>query len=67
MTNITKQESKDQAEGFMAWRQSNKRSEMTKIAASDKRYGDDKYCKRVEIDHAKDQMRDDMADREVRE
>jgi hypothetical protein len=65
MTQITEQESKDQAEGFMAWRQSNKRSEMTKIAASDKRYGDDKYNRRVQMDHAIDKNRDDMADREV--
>jgi hypothetical protein len=65
MTQITEQESKDQAEGFMAWRLRQEKSQMTQIAKDDKRFGDQKYCKRVDLDHAKDQMRDDMADREV--
>jgi hypothetical protein len=65
MTQITEQESKDQAEGFMAWRHQQKQSQMTQIAKDDKRFGDEKYCRRVEIDHAKDQMRDDRSDREV--
>jgi hypothetical protein len=49
----------------MAWRHQQKQTQMTQIAKDDKRFGDEKYCRRVEIDHAKDQMRDDMADREV--
>jgi hypothetical protein len=65
MTQITEQESKDQAEGFFAWRLRQEQSQMTQIAKHDKRFGDEKYCRRVEIDHAKDLIRDDRSDREV--
>jgi hypothetical protein len=59
---MTEEQIKDATNGIMSQRRNRS---MTKIAASDKRYGDDKYNRRVEIDHAKDQMRDDMSDREV--
>jgi hypothetical protein len=59
---MTEEQIKDATEGVMSQRRN---QSMTKIAASDKRFGDEKYCKRVEIDHAKDLMRDDRSDREV--
>jgi hypothetical protein len=59
---MTEDQIKDATKGVMSQRRN---QSMTKIAKDDKRFGDEKYCKRVEIDHAKDQMRDDRSDREV--
>jgi hypothetical protein len=47
MTQITEQESKDQAEGFMAWRHQQKQTQMTQIATDDKRFGDDRSDREV--------------------
>jgi hypothetical protein len=59
---MTEEQIKDATKGVMSQRRN---QSMTKIAASDKRFGDEKYRKRVEIDHLKDKKRDDRLDMEV--
>jgi hypothetical protein len=59
---MTEEQIKAAANGVMSQRRN---QSMTRVAKDDKRFGDEKYCRRVEIDHAKDKMRDDRSDREV--